>query len=152
MTAVATGPIHWTRHPGRYMPYVVAFWFVAGPVLTRLKGYMPGSMLGLGADLPANVYWQWRRWCISRGFHRVDWGKALPQPELDRVTGTVRLVGIADDEMIPPAVVRDMAAFYPKAEIEHAVIDPAAVGLNSIGHLRVFSERCKAAWPLLAGT
>lgn len=151
LTAVASGPAFWTRHPPGFLPQVIAFWFLAGPVATLLNGYMPGRLLGLGADLPAPVYWQWRRWCTSPRFHRVDWGGALPQPDPARVTGKVRLVGIADDPMIPPPVVRDLAAFYPQAEIEHLEIAPAAYGLKAIGHLRVFSERCKAAWPVIAG-
>lgn len=151
LVAVATGPAYWQRHPRGFLPQVIAFWFVAGPLLTRIMGYMPGRLLGMGADLPADVYWQWRRWCTSRRFYRVDWGKALPDPVPERVTGKVRLVGIADDPMIPPPVVRDMAAFYPHAKVEHQIIAPADAGVRAIGHLRIFSERCRAAWPLIAG-
>lgn len=151
LTAVASGPAHWSRHPARFMPKVMAFWFLAGPAIAAVSGYMPGKLLGLGADLPGPVYWQWRRWCTSRGFKRVDWGKSLPRPDLDRVTCPVRLVSLADDEMIPPPVVRDLAQFYPRAAVEHRTIAPAEAGVSQIGHLRIFSERCKAAWPLLLG-
>jgi predicted alpha/beta hydrolase len=151
LTAVASGPANWRRHPASFTPLVLAFWFGVGPVLTRALGYTPGRMLGLGADLPAGVYWQWRRWCTSRPFYRVDWGAALPVPDLERVRCPVRLVGIADDPMITPAVVRDLAQFYPRAPIEHLVISPADAGTPKIGHLRIFSERSRAAWPILAG-
>ncbi|MFM2045154.1 MAG: hypothetical protein RLY86_3730 [Pseudomonadota bacterium] len=149
LTAVASGPAHWRRHPAGFTPQVLMFWFLAGPLVTRAMGYMPGKMLGLGADLPPEVYWQWRRWCTSRRFFKVDWGRHLPEPDLTRMTGEVRLVGIADDPMIPPPVVRDLAEFYPRARVEHRVITPAEVGVKAIGHLRVFSDRCRAAWPLL---
>lgn len=152
MTSVATGPAHWRRHPGHFIGKAMAFWFVLGPLATALLGYMPGRILGQGADLPANAFWQWRRWCTSRGFFRGDWGRHLPQPDLGRMKGTVRLVAIEDDPMIPPAVVRDHAAFFPAAAVEHAVIPVAAAGVSAIGHLRIFSERCRAAWPLLAAT
>lgn len=151
MTTVATGPSHWRRHPINFIAKAVAFWFVLGPVATLILGYMPGRILGQGADLPAPAFWQWRRWCTTRGFYRNDWGKALPQPDLMRMKGDIRLVAIADDPMIPPAVVRDHAAFFPAATVTHVVVTPQQAGVKAIGHLRVFSERCKAAWPLLAG-
>jgi predicted alpha/beta hydrolase len=53
-TAVASGPAHRTRHPLSFTPAVIAFWFVVGPLLTHLLGYLPGRRIGLGSDLPAN--------------------------------------------------------------------------------------------------
>ncbi|TWB20609.1 putative alpha/beta hydrolase [Nitrospirillum amazonense] len=149
LIAVASGPAHWTKHPLSYMPSVLAFWFLLGPLATLLCGYLPGRLLGLGADLPKGVFWQWRRWCTSRGFYRVDWGQSMPHPTPDRMTGAVTLVGIADDEMMPPERVRRLADFYPAATIRHRVITPAEAGAKAIGHLRLFAERNARAWPLL---
>lgn len=151
MTTVATGPSHWTRHPAHFIGKAWAFWFLLGPVATLALGYMPGRVLGQSADLPAAAFWQWRRWCTTRGFYRADWGRGLPQPDLTRMTGAVRLISIEDDPMIPPAVVRDHAAFFPAATVTHETIPVAAAGVSAIGHLRVFSERCRGAWPILAG-
>ncbi|MDG5496693.1 alpha/beta fold hydrolase [Niveispirillum sp. BGYR6] len=151
MVAVASGPAHWSRHPPGFVPKALAFWYLAGPVLTTLLGYMPGWVLGQGAHLPASAYWEWRRWCVTPGFYRRDWGSRLPQPDLSRMKGRLRLVAIADDPMLPPPVVRDLAGFYPAAQVENHLIEPAAAGVASIGHLRVFSERCRAVWPVLAG-
>ncbi|XLV72048.1 alpha/beta fold hydrolase [Ralstonia syzygii subsp. celebesensis] len=51
-----------------YMPLgerlrVLAMWNTVLPVLTWWKGYCPWKMLGLGEDLPVDVYRQWRHWC-----------------------------------------------------------------------------------------
>ncbi len=151
MVAVASGPAHWSRHPPGFLPKALAFWYLAGPLLTILLGYMPGWVLGQGAHLPAGAYWEWRRWCVTRGFYRRDWGRRLPQPDLSRMKGRLRLVAIADDPMLPPPVVRDLAGFYPAAQVENHLIEPATAGVANIGHLRVFSERCRAVWPVLAG-
>lgn len=151
LTAVASGPVHWTRHPAWFTPAVMAFWFAVGPLLTALLGYLPGRRIGLGANVPAGVYWQWRRWCTTRGFHRVDWGRRLPQPDLASVRCPVRAIAVADDAMMPPAVVRDLDQFYPFAAMENRVISPGEAGCARIGHLRVFSERCRAVWPIIAG-
>ncbi|TWB42656.1 putative alpha/beta hydrolase [Nitrospirillum pindoramense] len=149
LIAVASGPAYWTKHPWRYMPAVIAFWFLLGPLATLMCGYLPGRLLGLGADLPKGVFWQWRRWCVSRGFYRADWGRTMPHPVPDRMTGSVTLVGIADDDMMPPERVRRLAEFYPAATIRHRVITPAEAGAKAIGHLRLFAERNAQAWPLL---
>ena len=42
---------------------VLAMWRLVGPLLTRWKGYLPWSLLGMGEDLPLDVYRQWREWC-----------------------------------------------------------------------------------------
>jgi predicted alpha/beta hydrolase len=48
-------------------------------------------------------------------------------------------------------VVRDLAGFYPVAQVENRLIRAAEAGVAHIGHLRAFSERCRAIWPVLAG-
>ncbi|MDE1145583.1 MAG: alpha/beta fold hydrolase [Azospirillaceae bacterium] len=149
LIAVASGPAHWTKHPLAYMPSVIAFWFLLGPLATAVLGYLPGRLLGLGADLPPGVFWQWRRWCTSRGFYRGDWGRHMPQPVLGRMTGAVTLVAVQDDQMMPPERVRRLADFYPAARIGHRLITPAEAGSKAIGHLRLFAERNARAWPLL---
>lgn len=47
---------------------VLALWHVIGPMLTRGKGYLPWSWLGMGEDLPLGVYRQWKRWCRYPGY------------------------------------------------------------------------------------
>lgn len=149
LIAVASGPANWREHPLSYTPLVLLFWFALGPFSTALAGFTPGKLIGLGADLPAGAYWQWRRWCLSEGFHRTDWGTHVPMPDLERYRGHVRLVGISDDVMIPPPVVLKLAQFYPKATIEPTTITPSEFGVKRIGHISVFSQANKAAWPKL---
>ena len=36
-------------------------WRVIGPLMTRYKGYLAWSKLGMGEDLPLGVYRQWKR-------------------------------------------------------------------------------------------
>lgn len=152
-TAVASGPAHWTRHPLFFMPAVIAFWFAVGPLLVRLFGYLPGRKFGFGSDVPAGVYWQWRRWCLSpkKQFHREDWGRHLPEPDLAGVQCPLMLISISDDPMILPHVVKDLAAFYPNASTEHLTITPKDISTRAIGHISIFSERGRSAWPRLAG-
>jgi len=146
---IGAGPGYWLGHPLTFMPQILAFWWLVAPLATAVFGYMPGKMLGLGSDLPKGVYWQWRRWCLTREFYRIDYGRDLPEPDPARLTCPVRIIGIADDVMITPATAKRMADFYPDAEIEHRLISPDDVGGNAIGHLGLFKQHNAALWPRL---
>ncbi|MEM9009690.1 MAG: alpha/beta fold hydrolase [Pseudomonadota bacterium] len=145
--AVASGPAYWRAHPWRFMPSVLAFWFVLGPAATALLGYLPGHLMGLNADIPGPAYWEWRRWCVRAAFYRPDWGRTLPMP--GRVTCPVDLVGIADDVMIPPHRVAKLAEYFPAAPTRFREIAPADAGVAQLGHIAVFAGRNAGAWPLI---
>lgn len=83
ITTIGSGFAHFSDHPWSYRPLALAFWYGPGPVATALAGYLPGKRLMLGADLPAGVYWQWRRWCTSRDFFHRDIGTTMPKLDLD---------------------------------------------------------------------
>jgi predicted alpha/beta hydrolase len=150
VAAVCAGPAYWLDHPRSYMPTILMFWWLVGPVVTRVMGYMPGKKLGLGSNIPAGVYWQWRRWCLTRQFSRVDWGGNIPSPDLSKARFNLTLLPVADDVMIPPLMVRRLADFYPAADISEDLLTPADFSLREIGHLRAFAPRNKAVWPRIA--
>ncbi len=150
VVAVASGPAHWLEHPWPMLPRVAAFWWLLGPLATAAAGYMPGRAVGLGADLPAGVYWEWRRLCLSRDYHRSDWGGTYPQPRIEDARFKLTLVPIADDMLIAPHMVRKLPAFYPYADTNEMLLDPALMGLKHIGHGGAFLARNKACWPPIA--
>ncbi len=145
--AVNSGPALWWAHPWHFIPQVILFWFLLGPLATWILGYMPGKRLGLNMDLPPQVYWQWRRWCTNPGFFEIDWGKVIVKPDFSRVRCPVHLVSVSDDVMIPPNRVRELARYYPHADISYREIIPSKSGLKSIGHIGIFSSRCSSVWP-----
>lgn len=146
---VASGFAHHTDHPWPYRATVLAFWFGIGPLATALCGYLPAKRLRFGEDLPAGVYWQWRKWCTSYGFYASDVGVRLPPPDWTS-QASVRLVAFADDALVPPRSVWRLAdAFGPGAE--RVLIASTDFGLKSIGHTGAFSRRNKVLWPELLG-
>lgn len=42
---------------------VTIMWRVLGPLIVKAKGYLAWSLLGMGEDLPRDVFYQWRHWC-----------------------------------------------------------------------------------------
>lgn len=148
---IASGPVHWRDHPMRRLPVVLTLWYLYGPLATTLAGYLPGRLVGLGSDLPAGVFWEWRRWCTRKGFLEPDIGRSLPQVDWHLVRADLSLISISDDADITPAVEKRLADYYPAAQVSHASLDPADFGLGKVGHVGVFSRRNADMWPAILG-
>ncbi len=144
LITVASGAAYIGDHPWPYRAMALLFWYGPGPLATKLFGHLPGKAMGLGADLPAQVYWQWRRWCTSRNFYEGD--PALP-PLAAPYTGPMKLIAMEDDVMMPPKSVWKLARYYPKAQQSRQLLRPQDYGLKRIGHIEVLHPRNKALWP-----
>lgn len=147
--AVASGPGRWTDHPWPYRAAAMLLWFGHGPLSAVIAGYLPGRYLGLGADLPKGVYWQWRRWCLSHDFYEPDIGTTLPARSGSGLSAPTTLIAIADDDLIPPEVVRRLAGFYPNAPINQRTLAPTEFGLDKIGHFGAFRRGNAVLWPAI---
>ena len=146
---VASGPVNLSDHPFPYRLTAAAYWFAIGPVATWLVGYMPGKRLRFGEDIPAGVYWQWRRWCSNRGAFIADMGDPLPVPDMAGLKAPLKLVAIADDTLVPPHCVWRVMEFHQRAPKSQLTVVPADYGLERIGHIAPFAARNRAIWPAL---
>jgi predicted alpha/beta hydrolase len=144
---VAAGPVHLSDHPWRDWIGIFSTWYLHGPALTAALGFLPGRRMGLGADIPGPVYWQWRRWCARRGSCRAD--PQMPAWRGKELTAPVTLIAFADDGLVPPAAVWRLADWLPQAPTEQRLISPGDHGLGQIGHVAAFAPRNAAVWPLL---
>ena len=144
---IGAGIVHVSDHPWPYQALARLFWHGHGPILTKLFGYLPGRIVGFGPDLPAGVYWQWRRWCTTRGYHLTDAGRALPMPDRSAVTAPMKFVAVADDQMVPPASVWRLMRCFPEAVKRQLTLRPG--GSRRIGHLGPFRRENAWAWPEL---
>lgn len=149
ITTVGAGIGHFSDHPWSYRPTALAFWYVVGPLGTALAGYLPGKRLLLGADLPAGVYWQWRRWCTRRDFFQSDIGKSLPEPDFAMQGPTLRMFAVEDDVVVPPVAVRRYVAAFPEGRVAYRMLRPTEFGLQSLRHIEIFQKRNAAAWPTI---
>ena len=149
LSAICSGPAYWRRAPRHALLPTWLFWYVLGPVSMATLGYVSKRFLGATDHLPSSAFRQWKRWCTNPDLHMRDWGKLLPQPDAEAFAGRLNLVALADDHMIPPPVVADLARFYPAAQASFKTLDPADIGPKLIGHLAVFRPRAKQFWPEL---
>ncbi|QFS96312.1 Alpha/beta hydrolase family protein [Labrenzia sp. THAF191b] len=149
ITTVGAGFGHFSDHPWSYRPKVLAFWFLLGPLGTSVAGYLPGRQLLLGEDLPAGVYWQWRKWCTSRDFFRSDIGASLPDPDFGSDGPKLRMLTMKDDVVVPPVAVKRYADSFPNERVDFQMLHASDYGLKALGHIEVFSRRNAPIWPVI---
>ncbi len=122
------------------------FWYVLGPLMTRILGYTPGFLLG-GDDTPATASRQWRRWCTRADFYSPDIGCTLPEVARPGLSAPLKIIAFSDDALMPPKSVAKLAQRYPNADVTEIVITPKDHGLREIGHMKAFSRANSVIWP-----
>lgn len=148
-TAIGAGEGHFLAVPPMLAPASFAFWFGHGPMLTMSFGYLPGQYSGFGVDLPAGVFWEWRRWCVEPAYGRRVTPPAAALPKGAKPF-PIRLIGAKDDPLIrPQGVWRLGGDRYQGHPLEKQVLDPQDLGLKRIGHVGAFDLANAAAWPSL---
>ncbi len=147
LITVASGAAYLGDHPWPYRAMAALFWYGPGALATKVFGYLPGKALRTGPDLPAGVYWQWRRWCTSRSFYQADVGSALPKFTTPPFAGPIKVIALSDDVMMPPKSVWKIMRYFPAATKQKKLLHPADFGLKKIGHIEVFSRKNAALWP-----
>ena len=148
---LGAGMGHFSDHPWSYRHKALAFWFLLGPAATALTGYLPGKRLGLGADLPADVYWEWRRWCTRRGFFAGEVGRTVPEPDFTTPYPDLRITSATDDPVVPPIAMQRYAEVLAPAGARLVSIAPADVGLGALGHIDCLGKGYEPFWPRLLG-
>lgn len=148
MICVCSGLVTLADHPWPYKGLATLFWYGHVPPLVRLLRYLPGKLLGFGADLPAGVYWQWRKWCTSPNSYLPEIGDTLPKADWNRSGAPVDVIAFDDDQTVPPQAVWRLADLYGPAARRH-LLNPRDFGLTVVGHIGAFARRNSAVWPEL---
>jgi predicted alpha/beta hydrolase len=127
---------------------VTLLWNIAGPLLTASSGYLSWSRLGMGEDLPLEVFRQWRQWSRNPTFWFADRdiGEGM-HAAFDRITVPVTAVTAIDDAWTPPKS-RDAfhMAGYRNAPLRLVEVVPQEWGMSSIGHMGYFRAHARDLW------
>lgn len=125
---------------------VLALWHLVGPMATRVAGYLPWSRLGMGEDLPLDVYRQWRRWCGHPNYFFDDPHQPGLADAFARVRTPIVAANALDDRWAPP---RSRDAFmrgYVNSPWRGIDLDPRALALGPIGHMGYFRAKAEPLW------
>ena len=125
---------------------VLALSEIVGPALTRWKGYLPLNVLGLGEDLPLGFYERWKHWCHSPNYFFGDLAVQHVTQGFERIRAPLMAVNAIDDRWAPPKSRDAFIVGYRNAARHTLDVDPAVVGLRSIGHMGYFKPSAKPLW------
>jgi len=121
-------------------------WNVAGPALIATHGYMPWSRTMGGEDLPSDAFWGWRRWCRYPQFAVGDPKRPDAAASYASVRIPLHYAAATDDAWAPPASRDAMLRNYTTAPRTAIDVEPADVGLESIGHMGYFRAGAEPLW------
>jgi predicted alpha/beta hydrolase len=132
--------------PPRERARVWLMWNMVGPVLTKATGYLPWSRLGMGEDLPIDVYRQWKRWCQYPDYFFGDASARDSLTGFAQVRTPIMAANALDDLWAQPRSRDAFMAAYRGAPLSTLDIDPVAAGVGPIGHMGYFRARAQPLW------
>ncbi|NNL55727.1 MAG: alpha/beta fold hydrolase [Woeseia sp.] len=107
---------------------------------TAVVGYLPGTKVGLGADLPAGVAREWLTWCLHPDYHQRWDGHG-------QITAPVISFAFSDDRYAPLVAREDLMQRYG-GEKTLVTVTPREFGLKKVGHFDFFRSRnAPVLWP-----
>jgi len=133
---------HWRFQGGEQKAVVLLHAWLTLPLLSRIFGYMPWSLLGSGEDLPKLAALEWAGWCRNRRYILGD--RTLPLDRYRAFTAPVLAYSFGDDKWGTPRSVDEMMRAYPNLERRH--VEPSDVGLARIGHVGYFKPASAVLW------
>jgi predicted alpha/beta hydrolase len=129
-------------------------WNTLAPVLTRIYGYHPMSVIGVGEDLPMGVYRDWKRWCHYPNYFFDDptpRAKAIATKFKD-VTIPIAAAVATDDLWAPPKSRDAFFQHYRGTHVDRIDLQPAHYGVKEIGHMGYFRAQVgEKLWPEILG-
>lgn len=127
--------------PG-FEKYKVWFlWNMLAPVLSRVYGYLPSSLIGIGEDLPYQAYKQWKHWCKFPHYWFDDPDYDF-ETQFSLVTRPVMGINSTDDLWAPPASAKAFLKHYRNADLKIPDTKPKDWGVSKIGHMGYFHSKC----------
>ena len=148
-------------HTGYFGDYGTAWkwpmtlmWHAVMPALSRIVGFFPGRLLGLGDDFPLQFALQWA------GRRRPEFAVDPSTPEGERsrkalariqaLTVPCMAITISDDPFAGEVGVRRFLFALPRAPVVRAEVDARAEGRGRIGHFGFFSRRHASLWSIVS--
>ena len=130
--------------PENYRVYAMLN-FIGTPI-AKLLGYMPGK-LGIGEDLPRDVFLEWTSWVMKPRYFFDDASLAALE-NFPKYRGPLRAICVTDDPWATPPAVDLLCSGFTGTTPERIDIRPADVGAAKIGHFGFFRpEHRETLWP-----
>ena len=146
---VSSGTGYWKRNAPALRRKAPLFWYFIMPVATKLFGYFPGKRIGMVGDLPKQVMYQWRRWCLHPDYC-VGVESESVKAKFQQIEVPLVSITFTDDELLSLTNMRDLHALFGQENKKLKEVHPKEVGEQRIGHLGFFRKEFKDnLWPRL---
>lgn len=128
---------------------VMAILNVLGPVVSRAAGFMPGSRLGLGEDIPTAAMREWSRWTTKRNYFFDD-PSMNAAARAANMTVPVLALGAGDDPWASPKQMDQLTEHLQAADVRRMTLTPEQLGAKTVGHHGLMRRGVgEAAWAQL---
>jgi predicted alpha/beta hydrolase len=150
-------------HTGYYADYMPRYrlpmamlWHGVMPLLTRIFGYFPAHLLGLGEDIPAGIAMQWaaRRSPEFRPEMTTKDGTRanMMLARYSMVKGDVLRIGFTDDAFATRAGGDRLITAFPALQAVSVELSPKQAGMREVGHFGFFRRAgAQRLWPFVLG-
>jgi len=144
---IGVGSGYWGLHRATEWFLEFMFFYIIGPINVWRNGYLKHQGRWQGTDLPAGVYWQWRKWCLTAQYMMKDLhaGK-LGEHWFDKVKSPIRSFGFTDDPVVTPKSLAKTLSWYPSSPNTTVWVSPNDLGSKRIGHMGAFSRKNSRFW------
>lgn len=139
---VSSGTGYWKHNAPALRKKAPLFWYFIMPIATSIFGYFPGKRLGMVGDLPKQVMYQWRRWCLHPEYC-VGVESDSVKAKFQQLKVPLVSISFTDDEMLSLTNMQDLHALFGNENKKLKTLDPKDVGEKRIGHLGFFREKFK---------
>jgi predicted alpha/beta hydrolase len=134
---VASQSGYWRYYVGFEKYRVWTMFRTLMPLLAHIAGYVPGSKIGLGEDLPNGVFFEWRDWCMSPNFFFDD-ATLTATANYPKYTSPMRAIGLNDDPWATAPAIDALVKHFTGTKVERIQIAPRDIGAAKIGHFGFF--------------
>ncbi len=122
-------------------------WNVVGPLLIRWKGCLAWKQLGMGENLPSDVFIQWRHWCrFPHYFFDDPQQQGMIKQAFQRVRVPMIAANAIDDLWATPSSRNAFMQGYVNADWRGIDLVPGEIGLRTIGHMGYFRKEAFPLW------
>jgi predicted alpha/beta hydrolase len=120
--------------------FVLCFLYYLLPVVVRVFGRVPLSLVRCGEDIPPLIALEWGRWGRAHAF--VDEDGRSHNWRFASFKGPLLALSFSDDRFFAPRrAVETLVAAYSDAHSVHWHIKPREIGQSCVGHSGFFEER-----------
>lgn len=139
----------------RYFPFRMKFliwflWYFIGPLMVKVYGYGKMRTIGWGENLPRNILFEWREWCLSKTYFMTCLERKLHTDRFYNFTIPITAIYTSDDFIANDKTVPLMMKFFPNSPQKIVRLDVEEHTRHKVGHTGIFRRKFeKNMWPVL---